>query len=115
MLGFITAKAMKQDFNALMETTIVRPLGMSHTYFNVPTSWSANYAQGYTEKDEPVRMTAGMLSSEAYGIKTAAADLLRFVEVNMAPTKLEEPFQSAIINTHTGYFKAGAMTQDLIW
>lgn len=29
--------------------------------------------------------------------------------------KLDEKFQRAITQTHTGYFKAGVMTQDLIW
>ncbi len=60
-------------------------------------------------------MTAAILSSEAYGIRTRAADLLRFVEANMAMIKLDDKLQRAINDTHTGYFKAGAMTQDLVW
>ncbi|MGC1467467.1 MAG: serine hydrolase, partial [Pseudolabrys sp.] len=55
------------------------------------------------------------LSAEAYGVKTTAADMIRFVEANMNLIKLDEKLQRAITDTHTGYFKAGVMTQDLIW
>jgi beta-lactamase class C len=41
--------------------------------------------------------------------------MLRFVEANMTLIRLDTPLQRAITDTHTGYFKAGPMTQDLIW
>jgi beta-lactamase class C len=75
----------------------------------------ANYAQGYTEKNVPARMTAAVLSSEAYGVKTTAADILRFLEANMGLLKLDDKMQRAITDTHTAYFNAGVMTQDLVW
>ncbi len=50
MLGFITARAMHKDFDALMETVVFPTLGMSHTYIAVPKAEMANYAQGYSEK-----------------------------------------------------------------
>jgi beta-lactamase class C len=56
-----------------------------------------------------------VLSAEAYGIKSTAADMLRFVAANMDLIKLDGKFQRAITATHTGYFKAGVLTQDLIW
>jgi beta-lactamase class C len=60
-------------------------------------------------------MATGELSSETYGIKTMASDLVRFVEANMNLIRLDKKFQRAITATHTGYFKAGPMTQDLMW
>jgi beta-lactamase class C len=75
----------------------------------------ADYAQGYTEKNEPIRMATGVLSSEAGGVKTTATDMLHFVEANMGMIKLNVELQHAITNTHSGYFKAGVMTQDLVW
>jgi beta-lactamase class C len=74
-----------------------------------------DYAQGYTKQDAPIRMTPGVLSSEAYGIKSTAADMLRFVAANMDLIPLDSTLQRAITATHTGYFKAGVLTQDLIW
>jgi len=75
----------------------------------------ADYAQGYTKDDAPIRMTAGVLSSETYGVRTTATDMIRFMEANMNLIKLDEKLRRAITNTHIGYFKAGGMTQDLIW
>jgi beta-lactamase class C len=60
-------------------------------------------------------MATGVLSSEAYGIRTTATDLVRFLEANMNSIRLDRKLQQAITETHTGYFKAGPMTQDLIW
>jgi beta-lactamase class C len=60
-------------------------------------------------------MTTGVLSSETYGIRSTAADMMRFMEANMKLIAMNEKLQRAITNTHTGYFKAGVMTQDLIW
>jgi beta-lactamase class C len=114
-LGVITAESMGQDFTVLMEQRLLPALGMTSTFINVPASRMADYAQGYTEEDKAVRMSAGVLSSEAYGIKSTAADMIRYVQANMNLVKVEGKLQRAIANTHKGYFKAGVMTQDLIW
>ncbi len=115
MLGFITAKCMNQNFEELMETRLFNALGMSNSYIKVPATERQNYVQGYTEKDSPIRMTNGVLSSEAYGVKTTATDMVRFIDANMSMVKNSELLQRAILDTHTGYFKTREMTQDLIW
>jgi beta-lactamase class C len=114
-LGLITAKSMGQDFDGLMEGQLFPALGMKNTYIKVPAAKVPDYAQGYTKDGAPIRMAPGVLSSEAYGIKTTAADMNRFVEANMNLIRVDEKLQRAIANTHIGYFKAGPMTQDLIW
>ncbi len=115
MLGVIAAKSMNQDFVALMEGKLFPWLGMKHTYLSVPKAQLENYAQGYTTEDTPVRMAPGVLAAEAYGVRTTAGDLLRFVEANLGMLGLDEKLQRAIADTHTGYYQVGAMTQDLIW
>ena len=60
-------------------------------------------------------MTPGVLWSEAYGIRTTASDMLRFVKANMHMLNVDPKWQDAITATHTGYYRIGAMTQDLIW
>ena len=115
MLGAITAKSMGQDFTTLMERRLFPVLGLTSTFIHVPAARMADYAQGYTNDDKPVRMSTAVLSSEAYGIKSTAADLIHFVEANMNLVKLDANLQRAISDTHTGYFQAGVMTQDLIW
>ncbi|MGU3782135.1 class C beta-lactamase [Burkholderia metallica] len=115
MLGWLTAKAMHKDFATLMEQRLFPALGMTHTYINVPDARMADYAQGYTKDGKPVRMTQGMLWQQAYGVRTTAADLLRFVQANMGMIETAPRLQRAIERTHTGYFRAGPLTQDLIW
>ncbi|WP_321864947.1 class C beta-lactamase [Burkholderia cenocepacia] len=115
MLGWLTAKAMHQDFATLMEQRLFPALGMTHTYIDVPAARMADYAQGYTKDGKPVRMTEGMLWQPAYGVRTTAADLLRFVQANMGMIQTAPRLQRAIERTHTGYFRAGPLTQDLIW
>jgi beta-lactamase class C len=114
-LGLITAKSMGQDFTALVEQRLFPALGMTSSFINVPAAAMADYAEGYTKEDTPVRMSPGVLSAEAYGIKSTAADMVRFIEENMNEIKLNGELQGAIMDTHTGYFNAGVMTQDLIW
>jgi beta-lactamase class C len=106
---------MGQDFDTLMEQRLFPALGMKNSYVTIPQARMQDYAQGYKKDGAPVRMAPGVLSSEAYGIRTTAADMIRFVEANMALIKLDSQLQQAITDTHTGYFKAGALTQDLIW
>jgi beta-lactamase class C len=114
-LGLITAKAIGQDFTTLIQGSLLPALGLNNTYIDVPSTQLANYAQGYTRDERPTRMSPGVLSSEAYGIKTNVADLTRFIAANMNLIKLKPLVQQAITDTHTGYFRAGGMTQDLIW
>jgi beta-lactamase class C len=106
---------MRQDFATLMEQRLFPGLGMKSSYIHVPKSAMANYAQGYTRGNMPIRMDAAVLSSEAYGVKTTAPDMIHFVEDNINSVGLDKPLQRAIATTHTGYFQAGPMTQDLIW
>ncbi len=115
ILGVITAKAMEEDFVTLMQGTLYPALGLKSTYLEVPQIESGNYAQGYTKKDEPIRMTPGILDAETYGVRTTASDMVRFIEANMGRIALDDDVQKAVTETHTGYYRIGAMTQDLIW
>jgi len=115
LLGLVTAEAMGGDYAALMERHVFRPLGLDRTFLKVPESEMVNYAQGYTRKDAAVRMSPGMLALEAYGVRTTAHDLLRFLAANMGLRKSDDDLQRAIGLTHTGYYRVGPMTQTLLW
>ncbi|MDR6190633.1 beta-lactamase class C [Agrobacterium pusense] len=115
MLGYITAKAMGQGYDAAMQDTLFPALGLKDTFTVVPQAKLANYAQGYMRNDEPARLTPGILSSEAYGVRSTATDMIRFVNANLGLEKLDGKIRQAIASTHTGYFAVGAMTQDLVW
>ena len=44
-------------------------------------------------------------------MKTSAADLLRFVDANLHPERLDETQAQALDATHRGYYKVGDMTR----
>ncbi|MGQ2917222.1 class C beta-lactamase [Rhizobium oryzihabitans] len=115
MLGYVTARAMGKSFDSAMQDTLFPALGLKNTFTTVPKAKMADYAQGYKRTGEPARMTPAILSSEAYGVRSTADDMIHFVNANMGLEKLDGKIQQAIINTHTGYFSVGAMTQDMIW
>ena len=115
LFGYLAAISMGQPFDNLMEQTLLPKLGLKHTYLKVPQDQIGLYAQGYNKEGKPVRVRPGALDAEAYGVKTSASDLLRYVEANMKSTALEPPLQQAIATTHTGYYTVGEMTQGLGW
>jgi beta-lactamase class C len=115
LLGMIAAKSLKLPFEQAMEQRLFPALGMSNTWLDVPGDKRSTYAQGYDKTGTPVRLNPGVLAAEAYGIKSASRDLLRFVEANLGATDVEPPLRRALEDTRTGYFEIGAMTQDLIW
>jgi beta-lactamase class C len=115
LFGYLAAQSMGAPFDEVMEKTLLPKLGLTRTFLKVPQDQMGLYAQGYSKEDKPVRVGPGALDSEAYGVKTSAADLLRYVQVNMKPAGLEASLQRAIATTHTGYYKVGDMTQGLGW
>ena len=110
MLGMITAQSMQLSFEDAIQKKLFPELGMTQSYINVPADRMTRYAQGYTSKDEPVRMSPGVLASEAYGVKSTSADMIRFITANLQATKLSGKLQRAIVATHTGYFTSGEFT-----
>ena len=115
LLGLIAAKTMDAGFATVMQRELFTPLGLRSTFLEVPGDQLSRYAQGYTSAGKPRRMSPGPLAAEAYGIRTTAPDILRFIDANMNLVHLDDTLRRAIINTHTGYYRIGTMTQDLIW
>jgi len=115
LFGYLAAQSLKQPFAQAMEKTLLPALGLKHTFIKVPQSQMSLYAQGYGKDGKPIRVGPGALDSEAYGIKTSAADLLKYVDANMRPATLDKTLQQAISVTHTGYYNVEGMTQGLGW
>lgn len=124
LMGYLAAQSLGQPFEALMEGALFEPLGLEHSYFQVPDEQQANYAYGYSKEDAPIRVNPGMLDAQAYGLKSTAADVLTFLEANMSgagletqdeSSKLNESLSQALVATRTGYFEIGNMTQGLGW
>lgn len=115
LLGYVTSLAMGGDFASLVETRLFVSLGLSHSYIRVPAAQMDRYAWGYDSRNKPIRVNPGVFDAEAYGVKSTSADMIRFVEANIRPAKLETPMRQAIEGTHIGYFAVGGMVQGLGW
>ncbi|OCC01519.1 class C beta-lactamase [Labrys sp. WJW] len=115
LFGYLAAGAMGKPFDDLMQTELLPLLGLSNTYVRVPQERMADYAWGITKDGRPIRVSPGPMDAEAYGIKTTATDLIRFVEANINGSRLDETLRRAIAATHVGYYKVGVMQQGLGW
>ena len=114
LFGLAASHSLGQSFAGAMESIVFPAFGMTSTFINVPEQAAANYAWGF-QGEKAVRVNPGPMDAQAYGVKTTAADMLRFVQGNIDPTALEEPMQRAVESTHVGRFRAGPVVQGLGW
>ncbi|MEE1951498.1 class C beta-lactamase [Pseudomonas alcaligenes] len=114
LFGHLTAASLGKPFDQLLESQLFPQLGMRESHVRVPQGQMARYAWGYRD-DQAIRVQPGTLDAEAYGVKSTAADMLRFVEANLDPSQLPAPLRQAIATTHQGYYRVGDMTQGLGW
>lgn len=115
LFGYLAAQAMGKPFDALMQDEFFPRLGLSSTFIKVPQNRMADYAFGLSKDGKPIRVSPGPMDAEAYGVKTTASDLIRFVEANLNRSRLDETMQRAIAATQAGYYKVGVMQQGLGW
>ena len=115
LFGELAATSLDEPFDDLMEERIFPALGLGQSFIRVPQDKMNMYAYGYSKENRPIRVTPGVLDSQAYGVKTSAADMVRFVEASMDSSALDETIAAAIVSTQTGYYQVGEMTQGLGW
>jgi beta-lactamase class C len=116
LFGRVVALALKQDFTDLMQNQLFLQLGLRSTFIRVPEAEMPNYAWGYNKANKPGRAHADeVLAPETYGVKSSAADMIRYVRLNIDPTALDGPVRRAIDGTHVGYLKSGELVQGLGW
>jgi beta-lactamase class C len=115
LFGHLTALALHADFADAVEGTLFPAFGMRHSHIRVPAAAMPDYAWGYNSANKAVRVNPGAFEAEAYGVKSSAADMIRFVQANIDPNGLAEPMREAVACTHTGWFQIGDTVQGLGW
>ncbi len=115
LFGNLAALALKRDFADLMQTQLFPRLGLANSHIHVPAGAIGNYAWGYNRDNKAIRVNPGVYAAEAYGVKSNAADMLRFVQLNLDPGQLAGPMQRAVAATQAGHFQVGEMVQGLGW
>lgn len=113
--GHLTAAKAGRSLAALMAEKILQPLQLADTFLKVPDARRADYAQGYTRDGAPVRVNPGLFDQEAYGVKTTASDLLRFVAASADPAGSATSLGAAFVAARTGLYRVGGMHQGLGW
>jgi beta-lactamase class C len=114
LLGAVTAAALNDRFATLIETQLLQKFGMRHSYLHVPARAMRDYAWGH-RKGKAVRVNPGPMDEPSYGIKTTAADMIRFLQANIDPSGLEAPLRRAVETTQMGRFRVNGMVQGFGW
>lgn len=114
LLGAATAAAMREPFATLMASRLLPAFGMRHSHLRVPPEATNDYAWGHRD-GKPVRVNPGPMDAPAYGLKSTAADMLRFVQANLDPRGLDPAWRRAIELTQVGHYRVGSMVQGLGW
>ncbi|MEC6738749.1 ADC family extended-spectrum class C beta-lactamase [Acinetobacter baumannii] len=115
LFGKVVALSMNKPFDQVLEKTIFPDLGLKHSYVNVPKTQMQNYAFGYNQENQPIRVNPGPLDAPAYGVKSTLPDMLSFINANLNPQKYPKDIQRAINETHQGFYQVGTMYQALGW
>ena len=116
LFGALAVKNSGLSFEQYLKENVLDPLNMKHTFIKVPQEAEKDYAWGY-RKSLPVRVTPGMLDAEAYGVKSSAVDMVRYLAANMeSDSKVgSTELGQAIQNAQTRYFMTDGMYQGLGW
>lgn len=115
LFGKVVALSMNKPFDQVLEKTIFPALGLKHSYVNVPKTQMQNYAFGYNQENQPIRVNPGPLDAPAYGVKSTLPDMLSFIHANFNSQKYPADIQRAINETHQGRYQVNTMYQALGW
>ncbi|MGE9756057.1 ADC family extended-spectrum class C beta-lactamase [Acinetobacter baumannii] len=115
LFGKVVSLSMNKPFDQVLEKTIFPVLGLKHSYVNVPKTQMQNYAFGYNQENQPIRVNPGPLDAPAYGVKSTLPDMLSFIHANLNPQKYPADIQRAINETHQGRYQVNTMYQALGW
>lgn len=115
-LGQVSGQRYDQPYAEAVMDHVITPLGLNSTFINVPDAAMKRYAFGYSkDADQPIRVNPGMLDAESYGVKSSAADMLRFLKVNLGDVSVPADITAAIAKTHHGQTETKDFTQAMIW
>ncbi|MCG8520094.1 MAG: beta-lactamase [Pseudomonadales bacterium] len=116
MLGYITAKVLNKDYADAAEQDLFPEMGLNNTWVNVPERAMNQYAYGYDRKtDRPVRVNPGVLADEAYGVKSTALDLVRYLDLQLGHADDSTHLATALERTRQGQGRTVDYVQDMIW
>lgn len=115
LLGHATAQAMAGDFVELSKRVLLDPLGLRSTYLRVPDAQMHRYAWGHDRHRRQVRVNPGAFDAQAYGVKSTASDMLRWLGMLLETDRIPPPLRLAVAHTMSPRYHAGPMQQGMGW
>ncbi|WP_274426583.1 class C beta-lactamase [Chelativorans sp. YIM 93263] len=116
LLGHITASALGMSYTQAVQNVLLPELGLENTWIEVPAAKMDQYAFGYDRKtDAPIRVNPGVLDAEAYGVKSSAHDMLKFLDIELGRGEVSPELRAAVDRTRQGQFASEFFTQNMIW
>lgn len=116
LMGLAATRSLRQPCAGAIERTLIPGLKLHQTWVNVPDTEMPNYAQGYNDRDQPVRFKDTLMCAGSWGsIKTSSTGLMDFLEANLDASKFAPLWQRAIASTQTGWYQTPLNEQGLGW
>lgn len=116
LLGHITSNVLHAEYADTLEQDLFREMGLHNTWVRVPDDAMGRYAYGYDRKtDRPVRVNPGVLDHEAYGVKSSARDMVRFLDLHLGHADVPGDLHAALQRTRQGMARTGTYVQNMIW
>lgn len=112
LLGRILEEQLQMDFDKLVVEKIAKPLGMVHTFVELPLRFRADFAQGYNENGlvTPPWELASLKGSGA--IRSTLNDMIRYTKAQLGGNN---PLRKAIALSHHITFNGPGQVMGLAW
>jgi len=112
-LGIVLGRIYHESYDSLVIKFICDPLNMNDTRLEVPAADSLRFAHGYGPKGKSVRAWPMKAFAGAGGIRSTAADMLKYAQANMGDAP--PPLNKAIRLSHTSTFHEKEVDMGLGW
>jgi len=83
LLGQALANRANQDYAALLERSVLEPLGMRDTAIRLDADQQRRFIQGHDVYRQPMQAWDFTALASAGGLRSTAADMLRYLEANL--------------------------------
>jgi CubicO group peptidase (beta-lactamase class C family) len=115
LLGYLLSRAAGQDYEGLVRERICVPLGLSSTAVTIDGDLRSRLVQGHRRGGKPVGTWELSSLAGAGGLRSSAADLLRYVEAHLRPagTPLEAALEAVQVPHHS--LREGKVAIGLAW
>jgi CubicO group peptidase (beta-lactamase class C family) len=110
VLGEALAHLAGSPYEKLLAEEVTGPLGMRDTTIKVPPEQQARLIQAYNQRHKPIAAWDMGALTAAGGIRSTAADMLTYLEVQLHPEKLAPnlgTLQTALVASHQILTDAG--------